>query len=170
MRPCAPFLQDSSLLVLKGPLRRWLPTTVPSVPARVLPHYICCPFSWRWLLMSLTSVLPRIAPSQRKFPCCCHCSFTKSCPTLCDPRSSSRPGFSVNLYLPEFTQTQVHWVSNAIQPSHPLSPPSPLALKFSQHQGLQIYKCVSLSKLNSSIFTISFEWGVFPGLCLNPDR
>ena len=46
------------------------------------------------------------------------------------------PGFTVLRYLPEFAQTHVHWVSDAIQPSHPMSPPSPLALNLSQHQGL----------------------------------
>ena len=48
------------------------------------------------------------------------------------------PGFSVLHYLPEFAQTHVHWVSDAIQPPHPLSPPSPLALNFSQHQSFPI--------------------------------
>ena len=48
----------------------------------------------------------------------------------------SMPGFPVLHYLPEFAQTHVHWVSDAIQPSHPQSPPSPLALNLSQHQGL----------------------------------
>ena len=55
---------------------------------------------------------------------------------LCDPMACSMPGFSVRHHLPEFAQTHVHWVSDAIQLSHPLSPPSPLALSFSQHQGL----------------------------------
>ena len=67
---------------------------------------------------------------------CCRCSVTKSCPTLCDPMDSSTPGFPVLHYLPEFAQTHGHWVHDAIQPSHPLSPPSPPALNFSQHQGL----------------------------------
>ena len=48
----------------------------------------------------------------------------------------SMPGFSVHHYLPEFAQIHVHWVSDTIRPTHPLSSPSPLALKFSQHQGL----------------------------------
>ena len=67
---------------------------------------------------------------------CCWCSVAKSCPTLCNPMNSSRPGFSVHHYLPEFVQTHVHWVSDAIQPSHPLPPPSPATLNLSQHQGL----------------------------------
>ena len=67
-----------------------------------------------------------------KILCCC--SVTKSCPPLCKPMNCSTPGFSVLHYLPEFAQTQVHWVSDAIQPSHPLLSPSLLALNISQHQ------------------------------------
>ena len=62
-------------------------------------------------------------------------SVTQSCPTLCDPMDCSMPGFPVHHYLPEFAQTHVHWVSDAILPSHPLQPPSPLALNLSQNQG-----------------------------------
>ena len=50
---------------------------------------------------------------------------TQSCPTLCDPMDCSTPDLHVHHQLPEFTQTHVHWVSDAIQPSHPLSSPSP---------------------------------------------
>ena len=63
-------------------------------------------------------------------------SVTQSCSTLCDPMNHSTPGLSVHHQLPEFTQTHVHRVSDAIQPSHPLSSPSPPALNLSQHQGL----------------------------------
>ena len=56
--------------------------------------------------------------------CCCCCSVTKSCPTLCNCMNRSRLGFPVLHYLLEFAQTHVHWVSDAIQPSHPLPPPS----------------------------------------------
>ena len=58
----------------------------------------------------------------------------QSCPTLCDPMN--RAGLLVHHQLPESTQTHVHWVGDAIQPSHPLSSPSPPALNLSQHQGL----------------------------------
>ena len=68
--------------------------------------------------------------------CRCCCSVTKSCLTLCDLMNYSTPCFSVHNYLPEFAQTHVHWISDAIQPSHPLSPTSPPALNPSQHQGL----------------------------------
>ena len=63
-------------------------------------------------------------------------SVTQSCPTLCNPMNHSTPGLLVHHQLPEFTQTHVHWVGDAIQPSHPLLSPSPPALNLSQHQGL----------------------------------
>ena len=61
-------------------------------------------------------------------------SVAKSCPTLCDPMNHSMPGLPVHHQLPKSTQTRVHWVSDAIQPSHPLSSPYPPALNLSQHQ------------------------------------
>ena len=66
-------------------------------------------------------------------------SVAQSCLTLCDPVHCSTPGFPVHHQLLEFTQTHVHWVSDAIQPSHPLSSPSPPAFNLSQHQGLSLY-------------------------------
>ena len=63
-------------------------------------------------------------------------SVTQSCPTLCDPMNRSTPGLPVHHQLPEFTQTHVHRVSDAIQPSHPLSSPSPPAPNPSQNQSL----------------------------------
>ena len=63
-------------------------------------------------------------------------SVTQSCPTLCDPLNHSTPGLPVHHQLPEFTQTHVPRVSDAIQPFYPLSSPSPPALNPSQHQGL----------------------------------
>ena len=61
---------------------------------------------------------------------------TQSYPPLHDPMDCSTPGFPVHHQLPEFSQTHVHLVSDATQPSHPLSSPSPPALNLSQHQGL----------------------------------
>ena len=77
----------------------------------------------------------------------CYCSVThlnsvqfssvaQSCPTLCDPMNCSTPGLPVHHHLLEFTQTHLHRVSDAIQPSHPLSSPSPPAPNPSQHQSL----------------------------------
>ena len=63
-------------------------------------------------------------------------SVAQLCPTLCDPMNHSTPGLPVHHHLPEFTQTHVHRVGDAIQPSHPLLSPSPPALNPSQHQGL----------------------------------
>ena len=63
-------------------------------------------------------------------------SVAQSCPSLCDPMNHSKPGLPVHHQLPEFTQTHVHWVRDAIQPSHPLSSPSPPAPNPSQHQSL----------------------------------
>ena len=60
----------------------------------------------------------------------CYCSVAQLCPTLYDPRNCSTPGFPVPHHLLEFAQTHVHWVSDAIQPSCPLSSPSPPALSF----------------------------------------
>ena len=63
-------------------------------------------------------------------------SVTQLYPTLCDPMNRSMPGLPIHHQLLESIQTHVHHISNAIQPSHPLSSPSPPALNLSQHQGL----------------------------------
>jgi len=63
-------------------------------------------------------------------------SVPQSCPALCNPMDCSTPGFPVHHQLPELAQTHVHRVGDAIQPSHPLSSPSPPALNLSQHQDL----------------------------------
>ena len=68
-------------------------------------------------------------------------SVAQSCLTLWDPMNCSTPGLPVHHQLPEFTQTHVHRVSDAIQPSHPLSSPSPPAPDPSQHQSL--FRCVN---------------------------
>ena len=63
-------------------------------------------------------------------------SVAQLCPTLCDPMNCSMAGLPVQCQLLEFTQSHVHWVGDAIQPSHPLSSPSHPAFNLSQHQGL----------------------------------
>ena len=70
------------------------------------------------------------------YTCCVFSSVAESCLTLFDPMNCNTPGLSVHHQLPEFTQTHVHRVGDAIQPSHPLSCPSPPAPNPSQHQGL----------------------------------
>ena len=81
--------------------------------------------------------------------------------TLCNPMNCSTPGLHVHHQLPEPTQTHVHWVGDAIQPSHPLSSPSPPALNLSQHQG--IFKWVSCSHQVAKVLEFqlkhqSFQW------------
>ena len=68
--------------------------------------------------------------------CCCCFSLTESCPTLCDPMDCTTPGFPVLHHLPEFAQTHVHWVGDAIQLSYSMSSPSPPVFNLSQYQGL----------------------------------
>ena len=62
------------------------------------------------------------------------CSLTQPCPAFCDLPGLQDSKFPVLHSFPEFAQTHIHWVGDGIQPSHPLSPPSPLALNLSQHQ------------------------------------
>ena len=97
---------------------------------------------------------------QHPFMICC-CSVTKLCSTVSDPVNCSSPGFPVLYYLPEFEQTHVCWVSDAIHPFHPLSSPSPPTLNLSQHQGLfqwigsshQVAKVLELQLQHQS-----FQW------------
>ena len=94
-------------------------------------------------------------------------SVAHLCPTLCDPMNCSIPGLSVHHQLPEFTQTHVHWVGDAIQPSHPLSSPSPPAFNLSQHQVL--FQWVSSSHqvvklLKFQLQHQSFQWTPRPNL------
>ena len=85
---------------------------------------------------------------------------TQLCTTLCDPINHGTPGLPVQHQLPEFTQTHVHWVSDAIQPSHPLSSPSPPALNVSQHQGL--FKWLSSSQSGGQNIGVSASTSVLP--------
>ena len=78
----------------------------------------------------------RLSTAKNTFSSVQFSSVAQSCPTLGDPMNCSMPGLPVHQQLPEFTQTHVHRVGDAIQPSHPLSSPSPPALNLSQHQGL----------------------------------
>ena len=82
-------------------------------------------------------------------------SVTQSCLTLCDPMNRSTPGLPVHHQLPEFTQTRVHQVSDAIRPSHPLSSPSPPAPNPSQHQSL--FQRVNSSHEVAKVLEFSFS-------------
>ena len=96
--------------------------------------------------------------------------MAKSCLMLCDPIDCSMPGFPVLHYLPEFAQIHVHWVGDAIQPSRPLSSPSPPAFNLSQHQGLfqwvsfshHVAKywsfSISSSKEYSGLISLRIDW------------
>ena len=91
----------------------------------------------------------------------CCCSVTKSCPTLCSRMDCSMPGYPDLHCLPECAQIHVHWVSDVIQASHPLSSPSPPALNLSQHQGL--FQGVSSSHQVAKVLELqlqhqSFQW------------
>ena len=88
-------------------------------------------------------------------------SVAQSSPTVCDPMNRSTPGPAVHHQLPELTQTHIHWIGDAIQPSHPLLSPSPPAFKLSQHQGL--FKWISSSHQMAKVLEIqlqhqSFQW------------
>ena len=79
----------------------------------------------------------------------------QSCLTLCNPMNHSTPGLPVHHQLPEPTQTHVHWVGDAIQPSYPQSCPSPSALNLSQHQGF--FKWVSSSYQGPKYWSFRFN-------------
>ena len=87
--------------------------------------------------------------------------FSQSCPTLCHPMDCSMPGFPVHHRLPELAQTHVHWVRDAIQPSHPLSSLSPSAFHLPQHHCL--FKWVSSLHQVAKVLEFqlqhqSFQW------------
>ena len=87
-----------------------------------------CPLSW-WCWCGGTDVISKFMEIFLQFS-----SVAQSCPMLCDPMNHSIPGLPVHHLLPESTQTHVHWVSDTIQPSHPLSSHSPPAFNLSQNR------------------------------------
>ena len=90
--------------------------------------------------------------NHHKPPCC---SVAKFCPTLCNPMDCSMPGFPVPHHLPELVQIHVHWVSDAIQPSHPLSSSSPPAFDPPQVFSNESALCIRWPKDWSFSFSIS---------------
>ena len=106
----------SALLTMAKPLTVWFTINWKILKEMGIPDHLTC------LLRNLYAGQIR--------------SVAQSCLTLCDPMNRSTPGLAVHHQLPEFTQTHVHQVRDAIQPSHPLSSPSPLAPNPSQHQSL----------------------------------
>ena len=96
-----------------------------------------------------------IKDDRNLYPCChCCCSVSQSCPTLCDPMDCSTPGFPVFHHLQELVHTHV---GDAIQPSHPLSSPSPPTFSLSQHQGLFQWVSSSLQVAKALSFSISLS-------------
>ena len=105
-------------------------------------------------------------------------SVTQSCPTLCDPMDRSTPGLPVHHQLPEFTQTHIHRVGDAIQLSHPLSSPSPPAPNPSQHQSLfqwvnsshevakvlEFQLCISPSNERPGLTSFRMDWLDLPAV------
>ena len=94
-------------------------------------------------------------------------SVSQSCTTLCDPMECSTPGLPVHYQLPESTQTPVHWVGDAIQPSHPLSSPFPPTLNLSQHQGLfkwvsSLHQMAKVFEFYLFFFFSSFSFNINP--------
>ena len=109
----------------------WLPWQIPLYPAlfsATIPTWYSPAFSTHF---SLFPVLALAVWSTLQFS-----SVAQLCPALCNPMNRSTPGLPVHHQLPEFTQTHIHWVSDAIQLSHPLSSPSPPTPNLSQHQSL----------------------------------
>ena len=110
-----------------------------------------------------------ILPVKCYMLCCC-CLVTQLCLTLCDPMHCITPGFPVLHCLLEFAQTHVHWVNDAIQPSHPLLPLSPSSLDLTQHQGIfqwlgSSHQMVKISELQhqftndySGLISFRIDW------------
>ena len=147
------------------------------VPFFLLQAYFCLRASAFALLTAGTSF--------PKPPLCwfCCCSVDQLCPPLCNPMDCNMPSIPFLHYLPEFTQTQVHWAGDAIQPSHPLSSHSPPAFKISQHQGLfqwvgsshQVAEVLELQLQHQSfqwIFRVDFlwDWLVWSPCCLRDSQ
>ena len=123
----------------------------------ILYYKLCKMLPWgeaEWWVYGLSVIFPMSTSVQFS-------SVAQLCLTLCNPTDCSTPGFPVHQQLPELAQAQVHRVSDAIQPSHPLSSPSPPAFNLSQHQGL--FKWVSSAHQVPKVLEFqlqhqSFQW------------
>ena len=94
---------------------------------------------------------------------CYYSSVPKLCPAVYEPMNGSTPGFPVLHHLPEFAQTHVHWVADAIQTSHPLLTSSPPAFNLSKHQGL--FQWVSSSHQVAKVLELQLEHQSFQRIC-----
>ena len=113
----------------------------------------------RWLRSLCNTAVLEIVSGMENKDCCC-CLVAKSSPAFCDPLDSSMTGFPVVHYLPEFVQTHVHCVKDAVQPSHPLLPSSPPALNLSQHQGL--FQQVGSSHQVAKVLKLQLQKSILP--------
>ena len=93
-------------------------------------------FTLLWIPLSVTKSITGSGKPEDTYSHSQFSSVAQLCPTLCDPMNHSTPDLPVHNQLPEFTQTHIHRVGDAIQPSYPLSSPSPPAPNCSQHQSL----------------------------------
>ena len=107
--------------------------------------------------MFLTPSGQPFPPLSRKSVSCSVSSVTRLCPTLCNPMDCSMPGFPVHHQLPEPTQTHVSHVGDAIQPSHPLSSPSPPTFNLSQHRVFSIESVFRIKWPNYWSFSFSIS-------------
>ena len=115
------------------------------------------PITYSWPSVSMVAPYVQIQPAVDCVPLLLF--SCKSCPTLCDPMNCNTPGFSVLHYLLKFAQTHAHWIGNAIQPSHPLSPSSLPAFNLSHHQDL--FRWVGCSHQVIKVLELqhqSFQW------------
>ena len=124
-------------------------------------YFNICWATWQLYFSSLILLASALLKSLIIYLCHQFSSVTQSCPILWDSMNCSTKDLPVHHQLPEFTQTHVHWVGDAIQPSLPLSSPSPTALNLSQHQGL--LKWVSSSHQVAKVLEFqlqhqSFQW------------
>ena len=125
-----------------------LPVTIPPFPSPCIDLSVLC--------LNHIDSLKIVKATSVQFS-----SVAQSCLTLCDPMNRSTPGLPVHHQLPEFTQIHVHRVSDAIQPCHPLSSPSPPAPNLSQHPGL--FQWVNSSHEMAKVLEFhlqhqSFQW------------
>ena len=118
-----------------------------------------CPF-WDFVWSGVTMICQQWNTTQT---CCCCCPVAQSCPTLYNPVECRTPGFPVTHHLPQFAQIHVHWIGDSIQPSHPLSSPSPPA--FSHFHTVHGVLKARMLKW----FTVPFLWEYWNGLlCPSP--
>ena len=150
--------------MIYGPIISWQIYWKTMETVREFFYLFLLQIHWRWWLMAAMKLKDDSSLEEKLWPTNItsvqFSSVAQSCLTLCDPMDSSTPGLRVHHQLPELTQIHVHWVGDAIQPSHPLSSPSP-ALNLSQHQGL--FQWVSSSHRVAKILEFqlqhqSFQW------------